>query len=304
MRRVIVSLGVLALLALTPVAEAKYASSQTTYMSCAVDQYGSHATSVYEDKIPEPRATLVTKVENDKVIKVAATNHCQDLHRGWVAASWGGTMLLVPPRQSTDLWKGELDPMPRKSYGYVSLDAANPPWHPQACNQTGMVFMAEYDTHVPVCGAAGELVRNTKPKTPLPAGPPDRVLPCGDGKAADVWFERTSDDEDSEHLTLGGANRCKQWVLVHWQNPSETNRHESYLYLAPGKQFNWDRMHIVANGAGSDSGGGWGAQLVAADGVCLYVSDPDDPEDGFWQYAYTGRVYSWKDVKPVKDCRP
>jgi hypothetical protein len=301
----VVLLALLVILAAAPAAQAKYPASITQYMSCAVDANGwrPHGSA---DEIAEPRAVLVSKVQDRKVVKVALANHCDD----WVSASWGTTMLIVRPGESTDLWKDEFDPMPRATDDdWLSLDVANPPWSDQACNYSGMVFMAaEPDTHVPICGAADTLVRKTKPATPLPAGKPDKLLPCGDSKSAAVWFKSIGDEDYSEHVAVGGINRCKRWLLIAWSNRSETNRHESYLWLAPGQQFNWDRMHLYAWSAATSSYGGWYATLVDARTVCVNASgdpgaaDPDDPEYGFAAYAFTARVYGWKDVRSVKNC--
>jgi hypothetical protein len=305
MRRAVVGLGLLAVLSVTPVAEAKYPASSTRYMSCTADADGWHEHGT-ADEIPEPRVMLVTKVQDGKVLKVAVTNRCDF----WVSASWGATLLLVQPGESTDLWKGDLDPMPRAtSGGWVFMDEANPPWSDQACNHSGMVFMAaEPDTHVPVCGAADKLVRKTKPKSALPAGEPDQAVPCGDGKNAAVWFDSIGDEDYSEHVRIGAVNRCKKWLLIRWANRSETNQVRSYLWLAPGKQFHWERMHIFAWNAATPSYGGWSGSLVDAGAVCVngsgdpFVADPDDPEHGFASYAFTARVYGWKDVRTVKTC--
>ena len=109
MRRTIVLLGVLAVLAAGPQAHAKakkYPADKSQYLECP--GYGSY------DRYNT--SSVQWKVQAGTLLKIAVRNACSQ--RAIVQWRYKGQVIafFVPARMTIDLWQSELDPMPRKKY--------------------------------------------------------------------------------------------------------------------------------------------------------------------------------------------
>ncbi len=144
---------------------------------------------------------------------------------------------------------------------------------------------------------AANVVLAVPAEAAVPDTPANRVIPCGNGKAARVWQElnwgHPALDEEPFLERLAAENPCTKWLEISWGESAfgEGDNDFSSVFLAPGKKFNWSASQIKRYGADTPAGGPGYTELVGSKQVCAPKS-----------YAFAKRVYRYNDLRPVGDC--
>lgn len=131
----------------------------------------------------------------------------------------------------------------------------------------------------------------------LPTSPPSETLACANGKTAKAWMNYGA--EYGLLSMLAVDNPCKgQWVELAWPGWSVSDPYGQWIYVAPGKRFNWDGPRLREWRATGEAGEFTGARLVAPGAACVRNYEAANG----WS-SFNGKlVYSYDDVRAAPEC--